>query len=42
MRRSMWRSPSRHSHEAGETLTLTYERGGKRYTAEVVLRESDT
>ena len=32
----------RRRHEAGETLTLTYERGGKRYTAEVVLRESDT
>ena len=32
----------RRRHEAGETLTLTYERGGRRYTAEVILRESNT
>ena len=30
----------RRRHEAGEALTLTYERGGKRYTVDVILRES--
>ena len=32
----------RRRHEAGETLYLTMERGGKQYTAEVILRESGT
>ena len=30
----------RRRHEAGEALTLTYERNGKRYTVDVILRES--
>ena len=32
----------RRRHEAGETLKLLVERDGKRFTADVVLRESDT
>ena len=32
----------RRRHEAGETLNLLVERDGKRFTADVVLRESDT
>ena len=32
----------RRRHEAGETLRLEMERGGERYVAEVVLRESET
>ena len=32
----------RRRHEAGETLRLEMERGGGRYVAEVVLRESET
>ena len=30
----------RRRHDAGETLTLTYERNGKRSTVDVILRES--
>ena len=32
----------RRRHEAGETLQLLVERDGRRFTADVVLRESDT
>ena len=32
----------RRRHEAGETLKVLVERDGKRFTADVVLRESDT
>ena len=32
----------RRRHEAGETLKLLVERDGKRFTADVILRESDT